>query len=833
LSNIYSSVYDSNQALKELNTEHFNIVFDETSINEALIIYDNCEQFYHEICDYFSLKRTQTFDVAITSDINSFNASFSLTPNPRIILKITPPVNNTFNYFSNELFLSTFKHELTHALTMTGENNIFKEIFSQSLTFNSLNMTKFNAEGLSLLIESLDGEGRLNNAYYKSRILEILLEDKFLKYNEVQGNRFFYPQDVFYLFGSFFYKYLIDTYGIVKFNEYVNEFDNFNIFFLDANYIFKKVYSRRLNDVWHEFRLSFRKPKTKEINYFEYNYLPDFIFKGNNEIFVNQSINDSIKKVETGKTIIKNLDQTYSANYNENQFVLSSYKKDKLTKTNTIIVDQTNKKKELSIQNFKMAIAYNDYIIGIYNEGQKQYIAFERNGVIEKKINVNDNEYIQKIDILDNQIVYSSKHDKKDKINILINDDTRKSYYIDDVEIMDFSIANNKIVLSTVKNDQLPRLAYIDLKNDQLYINKFDMVGGVFNPILIGDDVYYISKFFEYNKLRKANINQFDFDKVPININENIVSKGLPLEYNIDSFKDYNNLKYIFDGSLFAYILPENDFSTYTGNIYFESIDPAETLRTSLRLSTNLYDDFTSSLTLELFSSKGNVANNLQIDVKSSLINIQNTVPFISARYTYGKSFDLINNNLIFFQTNQTFTFPNYSLASMFELGFNHERLIGPTRDNKFDFTLSYQFLSNYDFINQKYEYRNVIIPVLYCPYLLPMLNSKNPIINLPFKVVDLLSIDNNNIISNNFIFSVLLYKMNFNKALTDIPFYLHNMQVFIQYEFTKSIELYTVFGASVTQTNLTRYWCFPGFKCSYDINSNTFKYEIGLYSSF
>ena len=62
LSNIYSSVYDSNQALKELNTEHFNIVFDENSINEALLIYDNCEDLYSSISNFYDLKRTQIIE---------------------------------------------------------------------------------------------------------------------------------------------------------------------------------------------------------------------------------------------------------------------------------------------------------------------------------------------------------------------------------------------------------------------------------------------------------------------------------------------------------------------------------------------------------------------------------------------------------------------------------------------------------------------------------------------------------------------------------------------------------------------------------------------------
>ena len=343
--------------------------------------------------------------MAITSDIQNYNAYFSLNPNPRIVLYNTIAVNNNFNVFSSDLLLNTFKHELTHALTRMGENNIFREVFSQGLSFATFNMTKFNSEGLAVISESQNGEGRLNNAYYKSRILEILLEDKFLKYNEVQGNRDIYPSDVFYLFGSFFNQYLIDTYGLDKFQKYVKELNTPNPLFLDANYSFNKVYSKNLYHVWQEFKLSFTIPKTKDINCFEYDYLPSFIFRDDNSVLVAQLRNDSIKDVETGKTLIKNLDNTYWATSNENKIILSSYIRDRLNKTNTIVIDSDNNKTEFNLKNFKMPIAYNDYIIGIYNEGQKQYIAFAKNGVIEKKISVNDNEFIQKIDILNDKIV--------------------------------------------------------------------------------------------------------------------------------------------------------------------------------------------------------------------------------------------------------------------------------------------------------------------------------------------------------------------------------------------------------------------------------------------
>lgn len=835
LSNIYSSVYDSNQALKELNTEHFNIVFDENSINEALLIYDNCEDLYSSISNFYDLKRTQVIDVAITSDIQNYNAYFSLNPNPRIVLYNTIAVNNNFNVFSSDLILNTFKHELTHALTRMGENNIFREVFSQGLSFATFNMTKFNSEGLAVISESQNGEGRLNNAYYKSRILEILLEDKFLKYNEVQGNRDIYPSDVFYLFGSFFNQYLIDTYGLDKFQKYVKELNTPNLLFLDANYSFNKVYSKNLYHVWQEFKLSFTIPKTKDINCFEYDYLPSFIFRDDNSVLVAQLRNDSIKDVETGKTLIKNLDNTYWATSNENKIILSSYIRDRLNKTNTIVIDSDNNKTELNLKNFKMPIAYNDYIIGIYNEGQKQYIAFAKNGVIEKKISVNDNEFIQKIDILNDKIVYLSHSNEKYKINIILEDNKFKSYDIDNVEIIDFSISNDnkKIILNTVKNNQLPRLAYIDLKNDQLYINNFDMVGGVFNPIVIDDEVYYISKFFETNKLRKTNLNEFDFIKNPININENLIKNNNIPNYDLSTFKNYNKFKYIFDGSLIPFVLPNADFKTFNGNLYFESIDPAESLNTRILFNSDLYGDFNSHLILQFYNEIGNVSNTFSLRADAKLKTMFDTVPNARVDYIYRRIFDLLNNNLVFLSTEQGLFLNDINYLSSYQLGFRHSRSIGPTLDNLFMYQFYYQFDSIIDYFNNDFAYRNVLSADLRFPYLLPNLKANNITLNLPFKLSYKFLIDNQAKIAHELNLSVLLYKQNIQSAFTKLPFYLNNIQVYLEYKYPGLVNLYTLFGGSITQTNLNLTKFYPGFKYSYGVLSNTFKYEIGLYTSF
>ena len=46
---LHSSVFDSFKPLNLLETENFDIIFDDNSIKEGFLIYDNCEEAYKEI----------------------------------------------------------------------------------------------------------------------------------------------------------------------------------------------------------------------------------------------------------------------------------------------------------------------------------------------------------------------------------------------------------------------------------------------------------------------------------------------------------------------------------------------------------------------------------------------------------------------------------------------------------------------------------------------------------------------------------------------------------------------------------------------------------------
>ncbi len=826
INNLFAGVFDNYKKLNTLETNNFEIIFDDASINEGFQIYNSCETIYNNIITLFNLKnRTQKIEVVITSDIQEFNAYFSLMPSPHIVLYNTIATDNSLNVFNENYILNIFKHELTHALTLMGENNFIRRFFSQSITNSLLNVTSFNAEGYAVLSESNTNEGRLNSNLYRSRLLQGRLENKFLKYNEVQGNRDTYPSDVFYLYGSFFNKFLLEKYGIEKYQEYVYQLSKFQILFIDPNYAFKKVFNESIYDVYDLFKESFLIINTKEIDTTNYDYTPSSLIKENNTALVYQIRNDSVKNIETGDTIIKYISNSYNISYNDDTFVISAIKNNPLEKTETIIY-KDGEKDSFILDHFKMGIYFKSNIVGIYNEGQKQYIAFLKNKEIVKKIPLSNNESVQKIDIINDKIVFLSRYNSKDTISIIQNDNQITSYQInDDIEVIDFSIDNNKIILSTIKYNQLPRLSYIEIDTNKLFINSFDIIGGVFNPIKIDNNIYFISKYTDNNKLIKTSIYNFNFKEYPLKKINRSIKDYADITYDLSIMGNYNLFKYIFKGSFFPFVLP--DTNGIASSIYFNSLDPAEFLNTELIANLNLNNNFDYNLVLNLSSITGNKNSRLSFYLDGQIINSQNNTNF-AIESENNRIFENNNNNFIYLGFYNKTDIVSY-IGNSSEIGYGFTTNVGPTLDNKFSYYLAYNIRSIYDYSTNSFYNQNLIKANLRIPYLIPYIKENRFTINLPLKISYEYNLNN---FSQNVSLSLLLFNMEIQKSFVKIPYYLNNIQVYLNYK-EDVISAYTVFTSSITQTKLNFVKLYPGFRYYYDLSNKELKLQVSFFNSF
>jgi len=203
--------------IRVATTEHFDIIYEDVSIETASLVYDNCEQIYDSLVSYFGTDPKIHIPVVVTSRYKDLNASFSNYPANRIIMFDTI-ADIGMQTSHRQSALDIFRHELTHAFEYNIRGpllNALSKVFGDCVSMESaFYMYLSLAEGGSVLSESAEGYGRLNSSYAMQIVKQAKLEGLFPNWVEIAGARDTYPQGALpYLFSAAFLEYLSITYG--------------------------------------------------------------------------------------------------------------------------------------------------------------------------------------------------------------------------------------------------------------------------------------------------------------------------------------------------------------------------------------------------------------------------------------------------------------------------------------------------------------------------------------------------------------------------------------------------------------------------------------------
>lgn len=254
LSNLsaYGGVMAGEKNLKVLKTQWFDIIYPETSATAAEILAKGADQVCLEVTALYETEPYFRMPVVITPAVENMNAYWTSYPYNRIVLYDTG-ITDSLDVFS-ETFLSTFRHELTHAVTYNLKDESLKrvsKIFGDGLTLSFDMITSGWAEGATVTSESLAGEGRLNNEYAKHMVKQAKLEGLFPAYADVQGASDAYPMGSFYYFNGAFDQWLQTNFGMEKYALFWYKAINHKA--LTTGTLFKKVYGIKIKEAWRRF----------------------------------------------------------------------------------------------------------------------------------------------------------------------------------------------------------------------------------------------------------------------------------------------------------------------------------------------------------------------------------------------------------------------------------------------------------------------------------------------------------------------------------------------------------------------------------------------------
>ncbi|MBR4005683.1 MAG: hypothetical protein IKI90_07520 [Treponema sp.] len=258
----YEGLMSGQKKLKCFKTEFFDIIYPESSSESAAELALHADEIYREICADYGIETAIRMPVTITGSTDTFNAYYTSFTYNHIVLYDTPPQENMS--VMEDTICDTFKHELTHALTINMKNpfwTFMAKVFGDVVTVGDyLNMTTFIKEGAAVAEESKGGFGRLNNPYYMHTVRQAKIQGSFPSQADVTGARDIHPGGTMsYAFGGPFTKWLQDEYGMEKYAEFW--YAGINTHTVTYQLVFKKVYGKSINTAWKEFQESLYVPE--------------------------------------------------------------------------------------------------------------------------------------------------------------------------------------------------------------------------------------------------------------------------------------------------------------------------------------------------------------------------------------------------------------------------------------------------------------------------------------------------------------------------------------------------------------------------------------------
>ena len=553
-------------------TRYFDIIYSKKSEASAAILAENADKIYEELAEFYGLSDKFRLPVTINHDYQVFNAYFSFAPFNHIVLYETLPGESYA--FSEDSFLNTFRHELTHAITMnlqTGFWKGLKSVFGDSANVGALFDTTFMIEGSAVESESLKGDGRNNSEFNRHLVKQAKIEGVFPKFSEVQGALDFSPgTEASYIFGGLFWEWIVQKFGHEKFSLFWNKCSNFQTLTYFTG--FKSVYGLSFKDAWNLFYDEIKIPEKLKIP-FQTEGIENFADskKTSNPKILSSSKN-LISYYDSGEIFIaekkpsqkdlkfkKVLSQMNVQNLkfsSDGRFLCVNYNSNlsKFPKRRALIFDTQKKSvfhfKQDGISDFSVLKNGSDYFLVFQQAGTKNdtenlnpsikvhKIVFSKNG----KIKLTQEIFSEKLGFLNQGFSFCDGGDGslyfifKNGMNLSLNvvKKTESSFKIQ--KILDFpkgmTVRNfsadfencfsgadkTNFIFSYSEKAAFVRLGFLSIdfsKNSaEISLMKDDVSGGIFNPVSISaSSVAWNAKFYNHSQILCAPLVQFLFEK--------------------------------------------------------------------------------------------------------------------------------------------------------------------------------------------------------------------------------------------------------------------------------------------------------------------------------
>ena len=613
-----ASVTRGTGGLRTASTEHFDIIYQSSSIETAALLYENCEELYASLVEFFNFDPHLHIPVVVTGEYKILNAYFTNSPANHIVMFDT--VSDGIGGLSNfpQTILYVFRHELAHAFQfnirgpfMQFMANVFGDLLSLSPI---LYMYPSLSEGGAVLAESVDGYGRLNDSYSMQIVRQAKVEGLFPSWLEVAGARDTYPSGLlYYNFAAAFLVYLAITYGYDAVAQLYVDFSKLSWSTFSR---IKTVFGIPVKQAWQDFYDWVKVPedvkdadsvaaRTRTGSY------SSFVLGQDGSLYVYDYTTAAVLRFDADLSRCSSVmsivtDEQNLSISSDGTMLLSSYVTN--SDTSVRLYALRNGKASL-LHKFKSSPQAGDLRKGCFVsfEGKEYILIYSNSGqntslslydlstyeMVEGKTaelgyDVTASDFV---DVGDAQVAFIYNYSSVQNIAVLSVSDMSVSLVSnpDNVSILSLTKGNDgeKDVLCFTwcpedsKSTNFCRYGELCLTEGgaQMRLSGSDINGGVTGPVRIGDNVVFASTYFEKRKLGITDVDKLDIQEAVSLGFENVKDAPKPDTLTLsEASKRYRAIKYFKDGVLYPFGMVEfGSASSVSLGLTWLTSDPTET----------------------------------------------------------------------------------------------------------------------------------------------------------------------------------------------------------------------------------------------------------------
>ncbi len=245
-----------------LETPHFRVHYHGGLEHFAQRVATVAEQIHQLLVPTLNWQPHEVTHVLLTDDSSGANGSANAVPYNTVRMFVTAPDDmSALNDYDDWAF-TLMLHEHTHVLHLDnihGLPAIFNAIFGKNLVPNQ-NQPRWIIEGIATAFESrLTSGGRLRSTQFDMFMRADVLEDKMPRLDQLSHPLRRYPGgSIFYLYGSQFFDWILETYGPDTFRVVSTDYGQ-NIIPFGINRSIRRATGRTYPELYRGFKASLKR----------------------------------------------------------------------------------------------------------------------------------------------------------------------------------------------------------------------------------------------------------------------------------------------------------------------------------------------------------------------------------------------------------------------------------------------------------------------------------------------------------------------------------------------------------------------------------------------